>query len=104
MDRLDIETEILRALANPLRFQIIKYLSEVNEPKCVNNIVHRFNKSQSLISSNLSILKQAGLVKVVKEGQFVRYSVKSDSIKELLSAVRKLSEEYLRTYATIQEE
>ena len=46
--------------------------------------------SQSQTSQYLKLLKEEGLVRSRKEGQFVIYSLASDKIKELIATLHKL--------------
>lgn len=55
--------------------------------KCVSEIMNETNKSQSLISHQLKVLRKAELVKIRKVRQKVYYSLKDNCIKELLNIV-----------------
>ena len=55
--------------------------------KCVNDIVNSVNLSQSLISHQLKVLKDAKLVSIRKEGTKVYYRLSDGHIKELLKVV-----------------
>ena len=57
--------------------------------KCVGDIVKETGASQSLISHQLKVLKDADLVKTRKDKQKVYYSLKDGHIKELLNVVRE---------------
>jgi len=56
---------IAKALANPLRLQIISILSAELE-RCVSEIVARLDDSQPMISKALATLKNAGLIVPVR--------------------------------------
>lgn len=53
--------------------------------KCVNDIVNEVGASQSLVSHQLKVLKDANLVKTRKEGQKVFYSLNDGHVRALLS-------------------
>lgn len=55
--------------------------------KCVSDIHHEIGASQSLVSHQLKILKDADLVGIRKEGTKVFYSIKDGHVKELLTIV-----------------
>lgn len=55
--------------------------------KCVGDIMKDVDASQSLISHQLKVLKDADLVSVRKEGTKAYYSLKDGHIKELLEVV-----------------
>ncbi len=53
--------------------------------KCVGDIVNEINESQSLVSHQLIVLRNANLVRTRKEGQKVYYSLSDAHVKELLN-------------------
>ena len=57
--------------------------------KCVGDIQKDINASQSLVSHQLKVLKDADLVKTRKDRQKVYYSLKDGHIKELLNVVKE---------------
>ena len=57
--------------------------------KCVGDIVIETGASQSLVSHQLKVLKDADLVKTRKERQRVYYSLKDGHIKQLLNVVKE---------------
>lgn len=52
--------------------------------KCVNDIVNETGASQSLVSHQLKVLKDADLVRTRKEGTKVYYSLKDKHVRLLL--------------------
>ena len=52
--------------------------------KCVNDIANEIEASQSLVSHQLKVLKNADLVRTRKEGTKVYYSLKDKHIRLLL--------------------
>ena len=79
---------IFKALSDPTRLRILRAISQTSE-LCECNIVPAFNLSQPTISYHLKILREAGLVKSERRGQWVWHSVNQ---KALLGAVRDLTE------------
>ena len=57
--------------------------------KCVSEIMVETGASQSLVSHQLKVLKDADLVKTRKERQKVYYSLKDGHIKELINVVKE---------------
>ena len=53
--------------------------------KSVNEIVNDTNASQSLVSHQLKVLKDAGLVKTRREGVKIYYSLNDGHVKALLN-------------------
>ena len=60
------KVKILKALSNPVRLEIIDFLS--NGEKCVCEIVENLQYEQPHISKSLIKLKEAGLIKDRKDG------------------------------------
>ena len=81
--------EILKALANPVRLDIIDLLLEGE--KCVCEIQQALKKyEQPHISKSLARLKSIGLIKDRKEGLNVYYSLKICCIKEFFNCLNKI--------------
>ena len=57
--------------------------------KCVGDIVKETGSSQSLISHQLKVLKDADLVKTRKDRQKVYYSLSDGHIKQLINVVKE---------------
>ncbi len=96
----ELKTQIVKALANPLRLAVCEYLMEIDEPKCVNHIANHFKQNQSTISKHLSILQKEGIVAVVKEANFVRYYIKNRiALKCFIDAVNELLEYRLQQHS-----
>ncbi len=75
--------EIFKALSNPSRLEILKFIyssgmSGMIEGKCcekcscMGDIVKKFDLAPSTISHHTRELVRAGLVKVERDGQFIR--------------------------------
>ena len=90
MDKLEILSDIYKALSDPTRLRIVKMLSECNCMSCVNAITGKLNVTQSAISQHLRILKQAGLVRSERKGYFVHYAINPDAFDELDELQRKV--------------
>jgi len=61
--------------------------------RCVSEIVEETKCSQSLVSHQLKVLKDAELVKTRKVGLRVYYSLKDGHVKELLNILKEHVEE-----------
>ena len=61
--------------------------------KCVSEIVIEVNAEQSLVSHQLKVLKDAGIVESRKEGNKMYYSLKDGHIKQLLRIAEEHVEE-----------
>lgn len=74
---------LFKALGDPSRRKILELLRE--KDLTAGEIAEAFHISKPSISHHLDLLKQAGLVEAVREGQFIRYSLNATVLDELLS-------------------
>lgn len=73
---------MLKALGNPVRFQIVEYLARVQA--CItNDIVKNTPLAQSTISQHLKVLREAGLVKGEVEGPATCYCLDPEGFRWL---------------------
>ena len=74
---------IFKALNDPTRREILELLK--NRDLTAGEIADKFNISKPSISHHLDLLRQAGLVQSVKEGQFIYYSLNTTVMDEILT-------------------
>ncbi len=94
MNIIDYEVKVFKALAHPIRLEIVKKL--VAEESCVCELQDCTKFSQSNLSQHLNILKGAGLVKSEKKGLFTYYSLSNSKVKEIIFLVENLNKENLK--------
>lgn len=82
---IDKKVEILKALAHPIRLQIVNAL--IDNELSVEDIAIRLGTKKSLTSQRLSFLKMYGIVKSRRNGHGVFYSLKSKNIKNLILSI-----------------
>jgi DNA-binding transcriptional ArsR family regulator len=82
------QAQILKALGQPTRLQILDLLKEGE--RCVCEIFPAINQEQANVSKHLSIMKQAGLLESRKEGLRVLYRIKNDEILQLIHGVSRM--------------
>jgi len=80
--------EVFKALNDPARREILKLLQK--QDMTAGDIAARFDMTSPSISHHLDKLKQAGLVSAVKQGQFIRYSINTTIIDDLIQYVLTL--------------
>ena len=96
-EKLQNSSEILRALAHPLRMRILEFIDE-HKTINVNKIYNTLKLEQSITSQHLRILRLAGLVETHREGKFIHYSIDYDKVSGSLKAVDAfLNEEWTTT-------
>ncbi|MFZ4558556.1 MAG: ArsR/SmtB family transcription factor [Saprospiraceae bacterium] len=86
-EKLETSSAMLRALAHPLRLQILEFIDK-NEGINVNKIYNSLDLEQSITSQHLRILRLADLVKTEREGKFVHYTIDYDRIEKMNRAIR----------------
>lgn len=79
--------QLLAALADPTRLQIVELLAGSNEPVCVCEIVCHFELGQPTISHHLKALREARLVEWEKRGLWVYYSLNRARLGEVASYI-----------------
>ena len=65
--------DVLKALADPTRVQIILCLRAAKDPVCVCDFTATFDLSQPTISHHMAKLRDAGLVEATKQGIWSYY-------------------------------
>jgi ArsR family transcriptional regulator len=73
---------MLKALGNPIRFQIVEYLA-ASQSCITNDIVRALPLAQSTVSQHLKVLREAGLIKGEIEGPATCYCLDPDGISWL---------------------
>ena len=97
----DVEklSEIFKALSDPTRLRLVQLLNDCKPgvcqggPLCVNALAHQLGVTQSAVSQHLRILRQAGLVRGKRHGNFMHYSLDPNGLdrcrKALLNTLGK---------------
>jgi len=73
---------VLRALADPKRFRMVRELAEAGE-LCCGELGQRFAVSQPTVSHHLKLLAEAGVLRVRHDGQHHFISVNRSVLDEL---------------------
>jgi ArsR family transcriptional regulator, arsenate/arsenite/antimonite-responsive transcriptional repressor len=74
---------IAKALADPVRVQLVDVLRKHAGKVCVCELVPLFDLSQPTVSHHLKVLRDAGIVDSERRGLWAYYYVTPDSLKEL---------------------
>lgn len=80
---------IFKALNDATRREILDLLKEKN--LTAGEIANQFNISKPSISHHLDLLRQAGLVVSVKEGQYIYYSINTTVMDEVVKWIINLN-------------
>ena len=85
-EKLQISTEILRALAHPLRLKILEFIDKYQNIN-VNKIYNTLKIEQSITSQHLRILRKSGVVMIEKTGKYVHYNIDYEKVNKAMIAV-----------------
>lgn len=75
--------DLFKVFADTTRIKILFAL--MSGPRCVNDIAEIIGASQTAVSHQLRILKQAHLIKFQRDGKNVFYSLSDDHVYTMLS-------------------
>ena len=84
------KAKVLKALGHPTRLWMAEQLADGE--KCVCELVEPLEVDFSTVSKHLSVLKEAGLVKVDKRGKQIFYSLKVPCILNFMGCVEAVLE------------
>jgi ArsR family transcriptional regulator len=85
--------DLLRALADPTRLQMVSLLAEHPGEVCVCDITASFDLDQSTISHHLRLLREAGVIECVRHGVWAYYFLQAgalEPVKQLLKRWERL--------------
>ena len=74
--------DLLRALADPIRLQVVQLLAEGE--RCVCELTEALDLAQPRLSFHLRVMKEAGLISARQQGRWVYYRLEPGA----LAAVR----------------
>ena len=82
-----------RALAHPVRIQILEIL--VRGGRTVQELQDALTLEQPIVSQQLAVLRNQGIVTAQKKGLTVRYSLRDPLVGELLAVARRIFSNHL---------
>ena len=86
---MDIFLQTASALNDETRVKIIKFLN-INGACCVCDLENSFDMIQSRLSRHLKILKDAGFLKVQRDGRWPYYSIRTPLDEFRQSAIKEI--------------
>lgn len=89
----DFKADFFKALAHPLRIQILEVLSEGE--RSVNEIQAQLGSEGSAVSQQLTVLRAKNIVYGTKDGNRVIYSLRDPMIIELLEVAKQIFNNHL---------
>ena len=82
--------DVMRALADPTRREILNILKKGPQP--ATEIGARFQFSPAAISKHLTILREAELVRSRREGKYIYYELSASVLEEVMLWLTDLKE------------
>ena len=79
--------EVLKALADPMRLQIVAILLRAQQPVCVCDLTPISELTQPTISHHMGKLKAAGLIESSKRGIWAYYRIRDDLAPQVRALV-----------------
>jgi ArsR family transcriptional regulator len=77
---------MLRALAHPVRIEIVRKLAEAGDANCMD-LTRDVSLAQSTVSEHLRVLKEAGLIEQCGPGPRSGYCIRKDALVWLKQTV-----------------
>jgi DNA-binding transcriptional ArsR family regulator len=84
-DQLERASQILKAMAHPIRVSIMTLLED--EKMNVTQIYEKLELEQSVVSHHLGILRDKGVLLAEREGKNVFYSLKHNLLSSVIECV-----------------
>lgn len=94
-----LHADLCSALADPTRILLLYALSE--NPHTVTALVEKLGISQPTVSRHLKILRERGLVSVIRLGQNVEYSLVDLRLIEALDMLRAVLRDNIQRRAML---
>jgi ArsR family transcriptional regulator, arsenate/arsenite/antimonite-responsive transcriptional repressor len=76
---------VAKALADPLRVQVLDVLRRSDQEVCQCELIALFGVTQPLLSHHIRTLVAAGLIEVERRHKWAYYTVNADALRELTS-------------------
>lgn len=86
---VDAGAALLAALGDPIRLGMIELLAR-HDRMCVCDIAETFPIGQPTISHHLRLLREAGLVDVVRRGSWAFYGLRREALKQVARQILNL--------------
>jgi DNA-binding transcriptional ArsR family regulator len=87
------KARFFRALAHPARIRILEILTKGD--RSVQELQEALDLDQPVVSQQLAVLRNQGIVISEKHGLSVRYSLRDPAIGELLAVARRIFDNHL---------
>ena len=89
METLERVAPIIRHAAHPIRLRVLDFLRQQGRPCTVTEITGAAGAGQAIVSQQLRILKDQGVLTARRQGSSVFYEVADRSVLLLLDCIRQ---------------
>ena len=89
METLERVAPIIRNAAHPIRLRVLDFLRQQGQACTVTQITEAAGASQAIVSQQLRILKDQGVLSAKRDGNFMFYDVADRSVLLLLDCIRQ---------------
>ena len=89
METLERVAPIIRNAAHPIRLRVLDFLRQQGQACTVTQITGAAGASQAIVSQQLRILKDQGVLSAKRDGNFMFYDVVDRSVLLLLDCIRQ---------------
>lgn len=89
-DRAEEIADVMKALADPTRLQMVLALRDAKEPACICDFTATFSLSQPTVSHHMAKLREAGLVEATRRGIWAYYRLKPhlpERVRKIIDAI-----------------
>ncbi len=90
----EMKAEVLKAVAHPIRLEILDYLRDGE--RCVCKIAKHVGAERSNVSRHLAVMLKAGILSSRKDGLMVYYRLLTPCIVDVFSCVGRVLREQLQ--------
>ena len=87
------KAQFFRALAHPTRIRMLEIL--VRGGRTVQELQEALTLDQPIVSQQLAVLRNQGIVSAQKQGSSVRYTLRDPLVGELLDVARRIFNNHL---------
>lgn len=92
VEKLEMASSKLRAMAHPMRIAIMDLLQGGNQLS-VTDIYRKLKIEQAAASHHLNILKNKGILSSHRDGKKIFYSLKNNVLTEIIDCINRCNED-----------
>lgn len=91
MKSTDPDVELLQAIADPVRLEIVRMLASSPGSVCACDFTDCCTVSQPTVSHHLKVLREAGWVSSERRASFVYYSLRREAVERFRAIAGELA-------------